>query len=103
MGVSDLIKLGQTAKQLAGGISDINTINNVLIPRYNSLLDKAKTLTGNPDILLSDLTDNQINVGLLDGRGTVNDIAEAKATIVAWEDIAIVVQTRVDTLPVVDI
>lgn len=98
-GVFELRQLGDTADQIADGVTDINTINNTLGPRYDSLLNKARTLTGNPIIMLADLTDAQINNGLLEGRGTAEDIAETKATIIAWEAIIVKVREVVVTLP----
>lgn len=98
-GVFELRQLGDTADQIAQGIVDINRINNTLGPRYDAMLLRARTLTGNPSLLLTDLTDNQINVGLLEGRGTAEDIAESKATIIAWEAVIVKVREVVVTLP----
>ena len=102
MGVIELRRLGDTADQLADGVSDINTISNTLGPRYNTLLNKARALTGDDGLLLAELTDAQINNGLLEGRGNAEDIAEAKATIIAWETITISVRSVIDTLPQVN-
>ena len=98
-GVVELRQLGDTADQIAQGIVDINKINNTLGPRYDAMLLKARTLTGNQSILLVDLTDNQINIGLLEGRGTAEDIAQTKTTIIGWEIVITTVRGVVVTLP----
>jgi len=101
-GVFELRQLGNTADKIASGVGDINSIHNTLGPRYDSILALARTLTGNPTLLLADLTDNQINVGLLEGRGTPEDIAETKAILIAWEVVILAVRGVVDTLPSVN-
>lgn len=98
-GVVELRQLGDTADQIAQGVLDINKISNTLGPRYDAMLLKARTLTGNDQLMLTELTDNQINVGLLEGRGTVEDIAETKATLIAWEAVIVKVREVVVTLP----
>ena len=99
MGVKELRKLGSTAEQLADGVEDINTINNTLGPRYDALLDRARTLTSNPTLMLVDLTDAQINNGLLEGRGLQEDIDEAKVIIGSWERVTVAVRAEVAGLP----
>jgi len=102
MGIKNLRKLGNTADKIADGVTDINTVNNTLGPRYDDLLSRARALTGNDQIMLVDLTDSQINNGLLEGRGTAEDIAESKAVLVAWEAVITKVREVAITLPDVD-
>ena len=102
MGVKNLKKLGKTAEQISDVIEDINSINNKLGPRYDALIDRARTLTGNDNLLLADLSEDQINNGLLEGRGTENDITETKNTLIALENVITKIRTEAVTLPDVD-
>jgi hypothetical protein len=103
MGVTELRKLGITANQIADGVSRLNSFNNETDGTvYDALLTRARTLTGNQELLLSDLTDAQINNGLLEGRGTVDDIAETKAYLNTLETTIVALRSKIDTLPQVN-
>jgi hypothetical protein len=103
MGLKELRTLGNTAEQIADGVTYMNTIDNTTLgPQYDALLSRARTLTGNPEFMLEDLTDSQINNGLLEGRANAEDIAETRATLNALEVIVVAMRTVINTLPQVN-
>ena len=95
MGVKELVKLGDVADEIAKSVTEIYSINNTQGNRYDALLSRARTLANNPTLLLADLTDAQINNGLLEGRGTSEDIAETRAAMVARENIIIKIRAEI--------
>lgn len=94
MGVKELVQLGDVADEIAKSVQELYSIDNDLGSRYDALLDKARTLTGNENLLLADLTDSQINNGLLEGRGIGNDVAETRAAMMARENMIIALRAE---------
>ncbi len=101
MGIKSLRKAGDEGDRMADFVTTINAINNTYGPKYDAVLDKARTATGNGTLMLSDLTTSQINAGLYGGRGPQEDLDETVIVLAAIEDVITTIRQH-NSLPTVD-
>ena len=101
-GIVGMRQNGEVGDAMADSVLGINRINNTLGPPYDAVLAKARALTGNASLMLADLTDSQINNGLLNGTATPVQIAEIKQVLISNERVIIAVRAEIGSLPAVN-
>lgn len=102
MSLKNLSNAGDMAARLVQAATNFNTFTNRFWPEYTGLLEGVRTALENPDITLSGLTTDFINLIFFDGRGAADELEEARVILSNWETVILALKAASDACPVND-